>query len=56
MLNWAAFKAGRDAAQGRLDPEDARAQLEQAAIGAGLDEREIDATIQSGLRAGERVA
>jgi hypothetical protein len=56
VLNWAAWKAGRDAARGRVDLEEARERLREAALSTGLDERAAAATIRSGFQAGERVA
>jgi hypothetical protein len=56
VLNWAAWKAGRDAARGRVDREEAREKLREAALNAGLSEHETAPTIRSGLQAGERVA
>jgi hypothetical protein len=56
VLNWAAWKAGRDAARGRVDLEEARERLREAALSTGLDERATAATIRSGFQAGERVA
>jgi hypothetical protein len=56
VLNWAAYKAAKDAAQGRVDLLDAAARLRDAALIAGLDEREAETTLWSGLRAGERSA
>jgi hypothetical protein len=50
-LNWAAFVAGARVAQTGGE-EQARAELHDAAIAVGLDERETLRTVESGLRAG----
>ena len=47
-LNQAAVALGSLAAGGELDEPDARAELRQAGLDAGLPEREVDATIRSG--------
>jgi hypothetical protein len=53
-LNRAAFALGQLVAGGHLDEEAGRSHLAAAATAAGLGEREIAATIRSGLRAGAR--
>ena len=53
-LNQAAFSLGTLVGAQVLDAEDARARLLDAALAAGLDERESFRTIASGLSAGER--
>lgn len=51
-LNTAAFSLGQLVAGGELDEPEVRAELEAAAILAGLPEREATRTISSGLAAG----
>ncbi len=51
-LNTCAFKLGRFAARQLIDPVRATAELTQIAKAIGLEEREIAATIASGLKAG----
>lgn len=53
-LNGAAFGLARIAAADRLDWHRAAAQLEQAALAAGLQPAEIRATLESARAAGER--
>lgn len=52
MLNRAAFETGRMAASGEIDGPDARRQLAEAAMDAGLDHYEILPTLKSGWKAG----
>ena len=52
LLNWAAHRAGRLVGAGIIDEHQAREQLTQAALRAGLTRQETDATITSGLTAG----
>ena len=52
-LNRAAFALGQIAGAGLLDSGDAEARLRDAALSAGLGERESMLTIRSGLSAGE---
>jgi hypothetical protein len=54
-LNRAAFRLGRLAARGDVDPERARSELERAAQANGLSQREAIRTTESGLTAGLRV-
>jgi hypothetical protein len=54
-LNRAAFRLGRLAARGDVDPQRARSELERAARAAGLGQREAARTTDSGLTAGLRV-
>jgi putative DNA primase/helicase len=51
-LNQAAFRLGQLVAGGQIHEEHARDTLEHAARTAGLDGREISATVRSGLSAG----
>ena len=53
-LNRAAFSLGQIAAAGIIDADTIRNILTDSALGAGLGNREIDATIRSGLTAGLR--
>jgi hypothetical protein len=50
-LNWAAYRAGEHAADGKLDPTLAEDELLAAAVAVGLNEREALRTIASGLTA-----
>ncbi len=52
QLNESALKVARLVAGGHLDESDARGALLEAALAAGLDERESAATIESGFREG----
>jgi len=52
QLNESALKVARLVAGGHLDESDARGALLEAALAAGLDERESAATIVSGFREG----
>ncbi len=52
-LNWAAYRAGEHIRAGRLDAREAVAALYEAAARIGLDDREVVATIASGLGGGE---
>jgi hypothetical protein len=51
-LNRAAFHLGQMAAVGALDRSAIEAALTGAALAAGLEEREVERTIRSGLEAG----
>lgn len=51
-LNRASFIAGKMIAEGKIDYQSAYQALYEAAIAAGLERRETDKTIRSGLRAG----
>lgn len=53
-LNRAAFSLGQIAATGIIDADTVQRLLTESALGVGLGEREIDATIRSGLAAGSR--
>lgn len=55
-LNWAAYRAGEHAHDGKLSPAEAQTVLLNAAISAGLDETEAQRTIRSGLDAAQRAA
>lgn len=55
-LNWSAFRAGQHAAAGTISPGDAEAELLDAALAAGLSEREALRTIASGLSAAGALA
>ena len=55
-LNWAAYRAGEHVADGKLDPATAEDELLDAAVEAGLSEREAMRTIASGLNAATRAA
>lgn len=48
----AAFRCGQLAGGGELDPVDAATALHAVAVRVGLADREVEATIRSGLRAG----
>ena len=50
-LNRAAYKLGRFVASGELDARDVGEALVGAALATGLNEREANRTITSGLRA-----
>lgn len=52
-LNDAAFAVGQLVAGGKLSEGEARADLERAAAACGLEPRETEATIRSGLTAGK---
>jgi putative DNA primase/helicase len=52
QLNRSAFALGQLIAGGEIAEVPARAALEQIGFHIGLDEREVSATIESGLRAG----
>jgi len=52
-LNWASYRAGEHIRAGRLDAREAVAALYEAAARIGLDDREVVATIASGLGGGE---
>jgi hypothetical protein len=54
LLNWASFRAGEHAIDGRLDARGAEAELLAAAVAAGLPEPEARRTITSALSACER--
>lgn len=54
VLNWAAYTAGRLIGAGRLDEQHARDILTVAAQRAGLTTGETDATITSGITAGQQ--
>jgi hypothetical protein len=54
QLNRSAFNLAQLVASGHLEPETVRDQLTAAALHAGLDAREIDATLKSGHRAGSQ--
>lgn len=51
LLNWAAYKAGRDVAAGRLNARELMT-LADAARAAGLPDHEVTGTIRSGLQSG----
>lgn len=53
-LNKAAFLAGQAVASGHITEDDAHAVLYDAAIAAGLKEREVAKTLGSGLRSGAK--
>ena len=52
VLNRAAFALGQLACAGLLDPGAVAAALGGAAMATGLDRREIEKTLASGLKAG----
>lgn len=54
-LNRAAHRAGKLVAGGEVDAEEARRALTSAAEAAGLEAREVEKTLESGLSAGELV-
>jgi hypothetical protein len=51
-LNLAAYSLGRLAGAGLLDPGEVAAALAGAALATGLDRREVEKTLRSGLRSG----
>jgi hypothetical protein len=54
-LNTAAFSIGQLVAAGHLAHDDTWHALREAALSNGLEDREINATLRSGLSAGERL-
>jgi hypothetical protein len=50
LLYWAARRVAEHAAGGTLDEAGARAALRQAALDAGLNEFEVERTLDSALR------
>lgn len=50
ILNWAAYQAGQHVRAGRLPASVVSSRLTQAGLSAGLDLKDIQATIASGLR------
>ena len=55
-LNWAAYRAGEHVAAGRLDAAEAEGALLAVALDVGLNQREAQRTIASGLGAVKRAA
>jgi len=53
-LNTCALKVGRYVAGGEIDRGDAEQQMSAAGLRVGLEEREVRATVRSGLEAGMR--
>jgi hypothetical protein len=53
-LNRAAFNLGQLIAAGHLTETQVTDELTAAAVSAGLDQREAERTIASGIRAGQR--
>ncbi len=53
-LNRAAFRIGQLAGSGAVDERAARAELRTAALATGLPDSEVNATIESGISAGQR--
>jgi hypothetical protein len=51
-LNWSAYQLGQRVGAGELDEQEVRAELRAAGAAAGLDDIEIERTIESGLQAG----
>ena len=54
-LNWAGHALGKHVAAGELELDHVKVELRAAALAAGLDERETENTIRSGLDAGMAV-
>lgn len=54
QLNISAFKIGQLVGGGHLDEAEAADQLENAGLAAGLSRSEVEATVRSGLNAGQR--
>ena len=54
VLNRAAFVLGQIVGGGHLDTDSVRAVLEEAGMATGLGDRETRATVESGMRAGQR--
>jgi len=51
LLNWAAYNAGQLVREGRLPQSLVEARLMHAALAAGLPAKEVERTIESGLKA-----
>jgi hypothetical protein len=54
LLNWAAFKAGEQVREGKIDERLAEDRLTHAGLSAGLPLPEVVRTVKSGLEAGQR--